>query len=82
MKSVRESPYGSSENRITRNEWEDLDRLFQSIEPPAQNELFVSGDHYILYQKLVELGFRTPGDAIAVYRMAEAILLLGYDNEE
>lgn len=75
------SPYGSSESRITRKEWEELNRFFQSIEPPAQNELFASGDHYLLYRKLLDLGFRPPGDAMDVYRMAEEILALGYEDD-
>ena len=75
------NPYGSSQSRITRAEWENLNRLFQQIQPPAQNELYASGDHYILYMNLVRLGFRPPGDAMAVYQMAEQILAIGYQDE-
>ena len=75
------NPYGSSQSRITRAEWENLNRLFQQIQPPAQNELYASGDHYILYMNLARLGFRPPGDAMAVYQMEEQILAMGYQDE-
>lgn len=75
------TPYGNSENKITKKEWEDLNKFFQSIQPPAQNELYASGDHYLLYRKLLNLGFRPPSDAMEVYRMAEEILTQGYEDD-
>ncbi len=76
---MSENVYGDSKHKITKQEWEDLNRFFQAIQPPAQNELYASGDHYLLYMKLVKLGFRPPGDAMKVYRMTEQILQEGYD---
>ena len=55
-----------------------MNDLFQKIEPPAQNELYASGDHYLLYLKLVKLGFRPPSDAMEIYEMAEIILAMGW----
>jgi hypothetical protein len=52
-----------------------------SIEPPAQDELFVSGDHYTLALKLRQLGFRPTADAFEVYALAERVLLLGWDGD-
>jgi hypothetical protein len=74
--------YGDSDSKITKEEWETLNHFFQSIEPPAQNELFASGDHYWLYRMLLDFGFRPPSDAMEIYRMAEEILLLGYEDAD
>lgn len=68
-------------SKITKKEWHELNRFFQSIQPPAQNELYASGDHYLLYHTLVNMGFRPPNDAMEVYRMAEEILLQGYEDD-
>jgi hypothetical protein len=68
-----------SYNRITKREYMELNRLYQRIEPPAQSTLYNSGDHYRLYQFLCNLGFRPPREAIDVYRMAEEILVNGYE---
>jgi len=54
--------------------------LFISIEPPAQNELYASGDHYLLFLTLSKMGFNPPSDAIAIYQMAESILARGWDE--
>jgi hypothetical protein len=66
--------------KITKREWEELNNFFITIQPPAQNELYASGDHYILYLMLTKLGFRPPRDAMEIYRMAEQILAEGYDE--
>jgi hypothetical protein len=66
--------------RITKREWEELNNFFITIQPPAQNELYASGDHYTLYLMLTKLGFRPPTDAMEIYRMAEQILAEGYDE--
>jgi hypothetical protein len=42
-------PYQGASYRITKEQWKELNQLFTTIEPPAQNELFASGDHYLLY---------------------------------
>jgi len=73
-------PYSGSSYRITQLEWEELNEFFQKIEPPAQNELYASGDHYMLYLKLVKLGFRPPSDAMEIYAMAEQILAMGWEE--
>lgn len=73
------SSQGSS-YRITKKQWEELNKLFASIEPPAQNELYASGDHYLLYLMLSKMGFNPPSDAMEIYRMAEQILLEGWDE--
>lgn len=66
--------------RITKAEWEKLNNFFVTIQPPAQNELYASGDHYTLYLMLTQMGFRPPNDAMEIYRMAEQILAEGYDE--
>lgn len=58
----------------------EIEYLFQKIEPPAQNELYASGDHYELYLMLQRMGFRPPSDALKIYRMAEEILANGYET--
>ena len=73
-------PYQGSSYRITKEQWVELNDFFVKIEPPAQNELYGSGDHYILYLKLRELGFDLPNDAMEIYKMAEQILVMGYDE--
>lgn len=77
---TKRDPYSGSSYRITQSEWIELNDLFQKIEPPAQNELYASGDHYLLYLKLVKLGFRPPGDAMEIYEMAEQILTMGWES--
>ena len=69
-----------SDYKITKREWEDLNNFFVTIQPPAQNELYASGDHYVLYLMLRKMGFRPPSDAMEVYRMAEEILAEGYEE--
>ena len=69
-----------SSYRITKAQWEELNKLFALIEPPAQNELYASGDHYMLYLTLRKMGFDSPSDAMEIYRMAEQILLEGWDE--
>jgi hypothetical protein len=66
--------------KITKREWDELNNFFVTIQPPAQNELFASGDHYILYLMLRKMGFKPPADAMEIYRMAEEILAEGYDE--
>jgi hypothetical protein len=72
--------YQGSSYRITKAQWETLNTLFVSIEPPAQNELFASGDHYLLYLTLRKMGFNPPADAMEIYRLAEQILSEGWDE--
>jgi hypothetical protein len=58
------------------------DTQITKIQPPAQNELYATDDHYTL--ALIprnELGFRVTGDAFDVYGFAEAVLLVGYQDE-
>ncbi len=38
------NPYRGSNYKITKGQWDELNKLFASIEPPAQNELYASGD--------------------------------------
>lgn len=66
--------------KITKREWEELNNFFVTIQPPAQNELYASGDHYTLYLMLRKMGFRPPADAMEIYRMAEEILAEGYEE--
>jgi hypothetical protein len=73
-------PYQGAGYRITKAQWEELNRLFTTIEPPAQNELFASGDHYLLYLTLRKMGFQPPSDALELYWMAEQILAEGWDE--
>ncbi len=68
-------------HKVTKQEWETLNSFFVTIQPPAQNELFASGDHYLLFLMLREMGFRPVSDAMAVYRLAEEILARGYEDE-
>jgi hypothetical protein len=70
----------SSGYKITKREWEELNNFFITIQPPAQNELYASGDHYALYLILRKMGFRPSSDAMEVYRMAEEILAEGYEE--
>jgi hypothetical protein len=73
-------PYQGSNYRITKAEWEELNKLFITIEPPAQNELYASGDHYLLYLTLRKMGFNPPSDAMEIYRMAEIVPAEGWDE--
>jgi hypothetical protein len=66
--------------RLTKAEWQKLNAFFITIEPPAQDELFASGDHYTLALMLYQFGLRPPGDAFKVYEMAENLLLQGYEE--
>jgi hypothetical protein len=77
---MSKDPYQGSSYRITKAEWEMLNKLFLSIEPPAQNELYASGDHYLLYLTLKKLGFEPSSDALEIYQMAEQILVMGWDE--
>ena len=74
-------PYENGKFRITKAEWEALNAFFASIEPPAQDELFASGDHYMLALKLRKLGFHPTADAFEVYALAERVILLGWDGD-
>jgi hypothetical protein len=76
----RSDPYAGSSYRISKKEWDELNAFFITIDRPAQNELYASGDHYTLYLRLLNLGFRPPSDAMEIYEMAEQILLLGYES--
>ena len=69
-----------SEYKILKSQWDKLNDFYQKIQPPAQNELYASGDHYILYSMLVKMGFRPEGDAMVVYDMAEEILANGWEE--
>lgn len=71
-----------SNYKITKREWDELNNFFMTIQPPAQNELYGSGDHYTLYLMLRKMGFRPPQDAMEIYRMAEEILVGGYEEYE
>ena len=73
-------PYQGASYRITKAQWEELNQLFTTIEPPAQNELFASGDHYLLYLTLKKMGFQPPSDAMEIYQLAEQILAEGWDE--
>lgn len=66
--------------KLTKSEWQKLNAFFVTIEPPAQDELFASGDHYTLALMLYNFGLRPPGDAFKVYEMAENLLLQGFDE--
>ena len=66
--------------RLSKTEWLKLNAFFITIEPPAQDELFASGDHYTLALMLYGFGLRPPEDAFKVYEMAENLLLQGYDE--
>lgn len=77
---MSKDPYEGSSYRITKEQWDELNQLFVTIEPPAQNELYASGDHYLLYLTLRRLGFNPPSDAIDIYRMAEIILAKGWNE--
>ncbi|MDM8520036.1 hypothetical protein QUF64_08315 [Anaerolineales bacterium HSG6] len=77
---MRKNPYEGSSYKISKTEWEKLNEIFQTIEPPAQNELYASGDHYFLFLTLQKMGFRPPSDAMEIYEMTEQILLEGWDE--
>ena len=77
----KQNPYGISNYRISKKEWDELNRFFVTIEPPAQNELYASEDHYTLALKLKNLGFTISNDAFDIYEMAEQILLMGWDGD-
>lgn len=69
-----------SEYKILKSEWDKLNDFYQKIQPPAQSELYATGDHYILYKMLVEMGFRPEGDAIDIYELAGKILSEGWEE--
>ena len=77
-----EQPYNLGDAKISKKEWDDLNAFFVSIQPPAQNELYASGDHYMLLQKLRKLGFKPKNsdDAFVVYSFAERVILAGWDK--
>lgn len=64
----------------TKPEWDHLNGFFREIQPPAQNEMYASGDHYRLYLMLCNMGYRPKGDAMATYRLAEKVLAGGYEK--
>lgn len=75
-----EKAKNTQEFRLSKTEWQKLNAFFITIEPPAQDELFASGDHYTLALMLYEFGLRPSEDAFKVYEMAENLLLQGYDE--
>ena len=77
---MNSDPYQGSSYRITKEQWQELNELFVSIEPPAQNELYASGDHYLLYLTLRKMGFNPPSDGMQIYKLTEQILLEGWDE--
>jgi hypothetical protein len=77
---VGKNPYEGSNYKITKKEWDELNALYQTIQPPAQNELYASGDHYLLFLMLRKLGFKPGSDAMEIYDMAEQILAEGWDE--
>jgi hypothetical protein len=77
---MSKNPYEGSHHKITKKEWDELNELFQTIQPPAQNELYASGDHYLLFLMLRKMGFRPSSDAMEIYDMAEQILAEGWDE--
>lgn len=81
MADTKKNLYTKSRTRISEREWRTLNAFFKTIEPPAQNELYASGDHYTLAGMLQNIGFRPNGDAFEVYELAEAILLAGWDGD-
>ena len=66
--------------KLSHKEWQKLNAFFITLEPPAQDELYASGDHYTLALMLYGFGLRPPEDAFKVYEMAENLLLQGYDE--
>ena len=77
---MSKNPYQGSNYKITKKEWDELNELFQTIQPPAQNELYASGDHYLLFLMLRKMGFRPSSDAMEIYTLAEQILAEGWDE--
>jgi len=76
------NPYGNGNTRISKLQWNKLNDFYKLIDPPAQNELYASGDHYTLALMLKqELGFTIPDDAFDIYQMAEVLLLTGWDGD-
>ena len=74
-------PYKQGESKISKKQWDRLNTFFKTIEPPAQDELYATGDHYTLYLILRnELGFRPPSNAFDVYEFAENVLLEGWSD--
>ncbi len=69
-----------SEYKILKSQWDKLNDFYQKIQPPAQSELYASGDHYLLYKMLTEMGFRLEGDAIDIYEKAGEILAAGWEK--
>jgi len=49
---VDTKPYKPGESKISKVQWERLNTFFKSIDPPAQDELFATGDHDTLYLML------------------------------
>lgn len=77
---MTKNPYEGSNYKITKQEWEELNNFYQTIQPPAQNELYASGDHYLLFLMLRKLGFRPSSDAMEIYDLAGRILAEGWDE--
>jgi hypothetical protein len=77
---MSKNPYEGSNYKITKKEWDELNALYQTIQPPAQNELYASGDHYLLFLMLRKLGFKPSSGALEIYGLAEQILAEGWDE--
>ena len=77
---MSKDPYEGSNYKITKQQWDELNDFYQTIQPPAQNELYASGDHYLLFVMLRRLGFRPSSDAMEIYQMAGQILAAGWDE--
>ncbi len=77
---MSKDPDESSNYKITKQQWDELNKFYQTIEPPAQNELYASGDHYLLFVMLSKMGFRPPSDAMEIYQMTGQVLAAGWDE--
>ena len=77
---MSKDPYEGSSFKITKHQWNELNELYKSIEPPAQNELYASGDHYLLFLMLRKMGFSPSSDAMEIYEMTGQILAAGWDE--
>ena len=40
---MSKDPYEGSKYKITKPQWDELNEFYQTIQPPAQNELYASG---------------------------------------
>jgi len=41
-------PYKQGESKISKKQWDRLNTFFKTIEPPAQDELYATGDHWTI----------------------------------